>query len=96
MAKNFTIYFVWLVALVALLLVIYYYRQTISGFADVKSVKEQFDGMDESQKKVICKTMIDQLEEVKSKQNGAPPEQAAGYAEATTKLTEQISSMNCQ
>jgi hypothetical protein len=95
MAKNSSmIYGVWVLALVALLLVIYYNRQ-ISGFAGAPAVKEMFDGMDESQKKLICKTMADQLADVQGKQNSAPPEHASGYADAVKGLTEQMSSVGC-
>ena len=96
MAKNNSmIYAVWVLALVALLLVIYYNRE-ISGFAGARTMKEQFEGMDEAQKKLICKTLSEQLVDIQSKQVSAPPEQAAGYADALKGLTEQMTTLGCR
>jgi hypothetical protein len=95
MAKNNSmIYGLWVLALIALLLVIYYNRE-ISGFAGAPSIKEQFDGMDDAQKKQICKTLTDQLADIKSKQTSVAPEQAAAYTDAVKGLSDQMSTIGC-
>lgn len=95
MAKNNSmIYGVWVLALVALLLVIYYNRE-ISGFTGAPSIKEQFNSMDEAQKKQICKTLTDQLADIQSKQTSVAPEQAAPYADAVKGLSDQMSTLGC-
>jgi hypothetical protein len=96
MAKGgLAIYGLGVLVLFALLFVIYYYRQSISGFTDVTRVQEQFQSMDAGQKMQICKTFSEQLNDVLTKQKTANPTDAAGYAEAVKGLTGQLQSIGC-
>ena len=77
-------------AFVALVYIIYIHKQMLEGFTDNRTLAEKFQTIPDDQKVIVCKTLSDQLTQLKSH-----PAQTPDVASAITEMNTQIKTIGC-